>query len=479
MIGKHVGYYFGSKLIAAVLNLLSMALFVRLAGQEIYGGYIVAMAWAAIAYSVTLQWLRFAFFASYREEIGPQQIASFLRVLVAGMMAFAVLCCLAVALGFAAKNTALGVFVIVTGLAAYDGLHEAARTRLQARTVAIGVVTRAVLILVLGIAALKLHASALSLAIAFGLAHWGGALALVHGVSGVIGAGWSTDAARRLWTSGRPLIPAFAVDSFGLQVDRLQLAHYAGLADVGPYAAVSDFIRQIMIVGSEAISGAYMALARADAVNGRQDAAQLVLGQAFRAFVMLTVFATAFAFHFAEPLLTTLFGSNIETAVRPILLLILASNTIMVFRAYYFAQILFVENGSKLLLIANIAHAVITATLSLVLIPQYGAGGAAFSLMMGHLVALTCYAWSWRGSFVTKLPYGDCALIVVSGMAAYALMQMVDAAVGRGVASSLLGIFGFAAIALATAWKFKILSINELAKPVARILSRRSAGSAT
>ena len=66
MIGKHVGYYFGSKLVAAVLNLLSMALFVRIAGQEVYGGYIVAMAWAAIAYSVTLQWLRFAFFASFR-----------------------------------------------------------------------------------------------------------------------------------------------------------------------------------------------------------------------------------------------------------------------------------------------------------------------------------------------------------------------------------------------------------------------------
>jgi O-antigen/teichoic acid export membrane protein len=165
--------------------------------------------------------------------------------------------------------------------------------------------------------------------------------------------------------------------------------------------------------------------------------------------------------------------------VRPILLLILASNTIMVFRAYYFAQILFVDNGSKLLLIANVAHAIVTATLSLVLIPQYGAGGAAFSLMMGHVVALTCYAWSWRGSYVTKLPYGDCALIVVSGLAAYALMEMIDAAVGRGFTSSLLGIAVFAALALATAWKFKILSINELAKPLARILSRRREGPAT
>jgi hypothetical protein len=129
MIGKHVGYYFGSKLIAAVLNLLSMALFVRFAGIEIYGGYVVAMAWAAIVYSVTLQWLRFAFFASFREETSGPQITTYLRVLAAGMIAFACLTALAVAIDLVATETAISVFVIVTGLAAYDALHEAARTR--------------------------------------------------------------------------------------------------------------------------------------------------------------------------------------------------------------------------------------------------------------------------------------------------------------------------------------------------------------
>jgi O-antigen/teichoic acid export membrane protein len=479
MIGQHVGYYFGSKLIAAILNLLSMALFVRLAGQEIYGGYIVAMAWAAIAYSVTLQWLRFAFFASFREETSAEQIASYLRVLAVGMIAFAVLCVLAVSLGLVAADKAISVFVIVTGLAAYDALHEAARTRLQARTVAIGVITRSVLILVLGLAALMLQPSALALAVAFGAAHWGGAAALVHGVADVIGAGWSSDAARRLWTSGRPLIPAFAVDSFGLQFDRLQLAHHAGLADVGPYGAVSDFIRQIMIVGSEAISGAYMALARADAVNGRQDAARLMLGQAFRAFTMLTAFAGVFALHFAEPLLTTLFGASISASVRPILLLILASNMIMVFRAYYFAQILFVDNGSKLLLIANVAHAIVTATLSIWLIPRYGAAAAAFSLMMGHIVALSCYAWSWRSSYVTNLPYGDCVLVAGGALLAYVLMKSADLALGRGLLTNIISLAIFCAIAVATAWRFKILSVNELAKPMSRMFARLRQGSIT
>lgn len=479
MIGKHVGYYFASKLFAAILNLVSMALFVRLAGHEIYGGYIVAMAWAAIAYSLSLQWLRFAFFASYRDETSGAQIATYLRVLAAGMIAFAILTGAGVALKLVSANTAVAVYVIVSGLAAYDAMHETARTRLMARTVAIGVITRSVLILVFGIAALTLHPSALTLALAFGAAHWGGALALVHSVSDVIRAPWSHDAARRLLRSGRPLVPAFAVDSFGLQFDRLQLARHAGLADVGPYGAVSDFIRQIMIVGSEAISGAYMALARADAVNGREEAARQLLGQAFRAYAMLTAFAIAFVMHFAGPLLTLVFGASIATAVQPILAIILATNTIMVFRAYYFAQILFMDNGSKLLLIANVCHAIVAAILSLTLIPVYGAAGAALSLMMGHLVALGCYAWAWRGRYVTDLPYKDAAIIALSAGAAYAAMQGLDALMGRGLPSHAIGVTLFLGIAFAIAWRFRILSINELAKPVLRYLAQRRERSAT
>lgn len=477
MIGKHVGYYFGSKLFAAILNLVSMALFVRLAGHEIYGGYIVAMAWAAIAYSLSLQWLRFAFFASYRDETSGAQIATYLRVLAGGMILFGLLTLAGVALKWITPQLALAVYVIVTGLAVYDAMHETARTRLKARTVAIGVITRSVLILVFGLAALMLHPSALALALAFGAAHWGGAAALFHSVSDVIRAPWSPDAARALVTSGRPLIPAFAVDSFGLQFDRLQLARHAGLADVGPYGAVSDFIRQIMIVGSEAISGAYMALARADAVNGREEDARLILGQAFRAYAMLTAFAIAFVLHFSQPLLNILFGASIAEAVAPILTIILATNVLMVFRAYYFAQILFIDNGSKLLLIANVCHAIVAAILSLTLIPSYGAAGAATALMMGHLVALLCYAWAWRSSYVTNLPYRDVAMIALSAAAAYAVMAGLDALIGRGTISHIVSLALFGAISLATAWRFRILSINELAKPAARYLARLRAGS--
>lgn len=481
MISKHVGYYFGSKLFAAILNLVSMALFVRFGGHIVYGGYVVKMAWAAIIYSLTLQWMRFAFFSSYREADSEKQIANYLRTLALGMLLFGIATICARYYGLIAPEPAIAVYVIVTGLAAYDAMHEIARIRLQARTVAIGVLTRSILILLFGVIALILHPTALALALAFGAAHWGGALALSgsSAIMGVFKAPWSMETVRGLLRSGRPLIPAFAVDSFGLQFDRLQLAKHAGLADVGPYGAISDFIRQLMVVGSEAISGAYMALARADAVAGRQEDARQMLGQAFRAYAMLTAFGTAFVWHFSMPLFTLIFGKDIAVTVQPILLIVLLTNAIMVFRAYYFSQILFVDNGGKLLLSANVLHAVVAASLALLIIPHYGAVGAALSLMMGHAVALLWYLWSWRDHYVTRMPYRDAALIALSALVTLALMTGVDHGLGASTLTHVLNLALYGAIAFATAWQFRILAIDDISKAIWRRIADRMQGSAT
>lgn len=477
MIGKHVGYYFGSKLFAAILNLVSMALFVRLAGHEVYGGYIVAMAWAAIAYSVSLQWMRFAFFASYHEDTGFEQIATYFRLLGVGMIIAALLALAVVYMKLAPPRVGAVIYIVVTGLAAYDALHECARIRLKARTVAIGVVVRSILILGLGLAALKLHSSALALTLAFGVAHWGSAIALLPSIREVASRPFSPEAGASLWRSGKPLIPAFAVDSFGLQIDRLQLAHHSGLSDVGPYGAVSDFVRQLMIVGAEAISGAYLALARADAVAGRQEPARQMLGQAFRAYSMLTIFATVFIMHFSKPLLTLLFGSDVVAAIEPILILILATNAIMVFRAYYFAQILFFDRGASLLLISNISHAIAAASLSFLLIPQYGAAGAAIALLSGHIVALSIYAWSWRSTYVMRMPYRDALAILICGVVLYFCLQEIDYELGNGFAALIISAILFAIVSIAVAWRFRVLSINELLKAVYRHIFRRREGS--
>jgi len=84
MIGRHIAYYFGSKGIAAILNVVTMALFVRMGGAETYGGFVLFTAIATIVYGLALQWLRFSFFACYRDDAGPGFIFAYLGTQAVG-----------------------------------------------------------------------------------------------------------------------------------------------------------------------------------------------------------------------------------------------------------------------------------------------------------------------------------------------------------------------------------------------------------
>src|SRR5690606_9696435 len=108
-------------------------------------------------------------------------------------------------------------------------------------------------------------------------------------------------------------------EAAGNQLDRLLLARFADLAETGRYGAVSDLFRQMLIVVAEAISGAYMAIARTHVIAGDEEAARAVLGQAFLAYAALLTFAPLGFLQFGTPILDTLFGAELRIAIEPAL----------------------------------------------------------------------------------------------------------------------------------------------------------------
>lgn len=475
MISEHVVYYLGSKLVAAVLNLVAMAAFVRVAGPEVFGGYLVAMAWAIIIYSLSLQWLRFAYFAAYDKDSARELTATYLALLAIGTFANLLLAAAAIALGLFSPVAIAGEIVLVTGLAAYDAMHETARVRLEARRVALGVLTRAVLLLPLGLLALWTQGTALALAIAVGLSYWGAALVLLVGVSRFIGGSPSREQASRMWHFGRYLAPAFGLEGFGLQLDRLLLARHSGLADLGPYGAVSDFVRQLMVVVSEAISGAYMAIARDAAAAGREEEARIVLARAFRAYVALAAFGGAVIMRFDRIAIDLLFGATVGAAVEPYVGLIVAANLALVFRAYYFGSVLYLMKSSDQLFYSNAAHAAVAALTAVMLIPAYGAAGAAAALLLGHIAGCLVYVWSWRDHYVLRLPYGDAAVIITAAVLAFIATGFIARSVSEAAMVVLAGSV-FLLTAAATAWRYDILSFNELSNKAVAAMMRRKGG---
>ena len=468
MINNQIAYYLGSKIFAAILNLVTMAVFVRMGGKETYGLYILQLAWAYMLYSVTMQWLRFSFFACFKEDNEADLIATYLRMLAIGFAGLLLIAVIGLAANVMTFEFALGIVILVLGLASYEALSEIARTRLQARNVAIGVMMRAALMLAFGVIVLSYRPSALGLTLSVGVAHLGAALALLL-LSKNIGQGrWSSSAKKSLWDYGKPLIPAFGLDALGLQLDRLLLARFGSLETVGIYGAASDLIRQTMIVVAEAIAGAYFTVARKAAEQGEQDQAKDILGQAFLAYTALTFFAGAFVLRFDRPIFDLMFGSEMGAAIEPIVGLIILSNMASIYRAYYFSQAIYLTKGSHNLLYSDGMQVVVTLLAGLALVPNYGAAGAAMAMFAGQIGGIIVYLIAWKNHYILKLPYHQAALVAAMAGATYLLSGLIEGSMTQNSGLAILfNIVLFGMASALTAWRLNILSFRDLALKLA------------
>lgn len=458
----HILYYLSSKVLAAVLNLFAVAVFARLSGPAGYGEYLVAFAWAYIVYGFSIQWLRFSFFARYRSDNASGQIATFAYSLLALAGAIALLGALTWALGLAPFHTIAAVVALVIALATYDSVHEIGRTRLRAGAVASVVILRAVLMLVLGAGALLMFKSPTALALAVAAAHLGAIAPLVGEVWPHLRTPWSRAAAQEFLDYGWPLVLAFGVSSLGQNLDRLMLAAWSGAAIVGPYGAVNDLIKQCFVVVSEAIAGAYITTAKSAALEGDDQRARDVLNHAFRAYTAVAVFGAAFIMRFERPVIDTLLGPAFREPTEALVPIFVLASVFMIFRSFYFGQVIFFTGSSKVELLASGAMVATAGLAALALVPGSGALGAGIALMLGQIVSCGVYIAAGMTIFPMPVPWRDSAVIAALALAAYTLTALVD----RSITSAWIGIPLNTAILLVAfaeaANRFNILGLNSL-----------------
>lgn len=482
MINNQIAYYLGSKILAAILNLVTMALFVRIGGKETYGLYIIQLAWAYMLYSITIQWLRFSFFACFKKEISANLVATYLRALMIGFLGVVFITVIGAAFGVMTFKFAVGVAILIFGLAAYEAFTEIARTQLQARTVAVGVIMRAILMLVFGVIALSFQgsvqgsfqASAFLLALSVGFAHLGAALILLLRTKNIGQGQWSDKEMKSLWRYGKSLIPAFGLDAVGLQMDRLMLARFTTMEIVGVYGAAADFIRQTMIVVAEAIAGAYFTVARNTAEEGQIEETTTILGQAFLAYTALTFFVGAFIMRFDRIVFDLLFGADMGAEIEPIVGFIILSNIATIYRAYYFSQAIYLTKNAHYLLYSDGAQVLMTLlTGALFLVPFYGASGAAIAMFLGQLAGIVIYLVAWRQHYILKLPYGHAGFILAIALATYFLTGLLESWMAGSIFALILNLLIFATISALVAWQFNILSFKNF---LLKLTARRAGG---
>lgn len=470
MMQRHALIYLGSKIAAACLNLAALAVFARVAGPAGYGEYLVALAWAYVVHGFAVQWLRISFFAAYDTRNSAALIATYGRMLAGLVAGIGVLAALAAVAGLVAPRMALEVAALAAALAIYDSAHEIGRTRLRAEAVGTTVLLRAALVLVFGAVTLKSGGSPAALAVAVAAAHLVATLPLWRDIGPFLMAEPSRTEAQRLMHFGWPLIPAYGAGALGANADRLLLERIAGLAAVGPYGAVSDLIRQLMVVVPEAVASSYFAIAKAAHACGDEARAQATLESAFRAHAAVLSFGAAALATFAQPLVALLMGADYAGAAAGILAWIIAATTFAVLRSFYFGQVIFFSGASRLELISAAALLVVSVVAGLALIPWRDVEGAAAALALGNLAALLVSVIAGRRLYAMPMPVRDTAGIVALALAAWAVAK-VAALAGAPLAPKLIvAALALTGCGLAAIWRYDVLELRgTLAAAVARL----------
>jgi O-antigen/teichoic acid export membrane protein len=416
MINTSAVLYLGSRGLAAAGNLLAVAIFTRIAGPSEYGHYVLIFAWSMIVYGFSAQWMRFAYFGVYQTQKVDEYVASLAR-LIATAMAILALGCTGIALyGSFEPAFLLSIFALVCSMTIYEAAFEVTRTLLNASAAALSMILRTCLIVVLGTATLWYYGTAIGLAFAIALAHLLASIPCLMALSGLRLWASSRTAAILMLKYGWPLLLSFGVTAIGQSIDRLLLAHFAGTAALGPYGVVADLLRQSFSVVGEAIILSLVTVAKQHANEGNIEASNRELRKAFNACLTAAAFGAAFFFVFGDAVVRVLLGPKFVDQSRELTPIFAVAFAFMTMRNFYFAQVIYFTRASHLELVVSFLFVVLSSVLSILLIPSYGAYGAAISLMLAFLISCIAYIIAGRRHY--RMPVDLAGLGAITMLAA-------------------------------------------------------------
>jgi O-antigen/teichoic acid export membrane protein len=407
--------YLGSRGISAAGNVAAVAIFTRIAGTAEYGHYILIFTWAMLVYGFSTQWTRFAYFGTYQTE-ADAYVASLVRIVAGLLFVLATGFAVAALVGPFDALFLLAIFSLVATVTVYEAAYEVARSLLKAREVAISVILRTALSIALGSAVLWYGGGAVGLALAVALVHAASAIPCFVALREIDVLQSSQATSMRMLRYGWPLLVSFGVTAVGASMDRLLLAHYTGTPALGPYGVMSDVLRQSFTIFGEAVALSLIAVAKVQANRGDAVGANHALRKAFNGCLAAAAFGIAFFVVFGDVVTRVILGPQYVDMNRELIPLFAVAFAFQILRNYYFAQVIYFTPASYLELVVSTLFLAVSVGLSVLLIPDYGPRGAAFSLMTGCIVS--CFAFAAIGRMYYRLPIDLGGLLGIPALAA-------------------------------------------------------------
>lgn len=429
---KNLLVFLGSRIGAASLNLLSVAIFTRLGGVDIYGSYLLVFAWAFVLHGVASNWINEAFFARYQEgsvdrylstAFGLKMLSLVLLVAPLGLLAWQ---------GALDGWFAFALALMTAGIALHIFAIEASRTRMHAGLSAAVALSRSVLMVVAGTLALLYWQQPMALSIAVAGSYALSALPLLVIYRGHLFRHFRRDTAMELLRFGWPLLLAGGTWALAQNIDRIALGYFHGPASVGPYGAMADFLKQGFFVFGEVVALSLITHAKRAVTDGREREAREALREAMRTITMITVFGSILVLELQDKIIALFFGVEFHATAKELLPLLLLASSILVFRTYYFGQVVYFLSSGLLQAYASGAQLLVTLAAVFLLVPTHGVHGAAIALIVGQATSCAVVALWPNAGYRLPIPLTDMLRILCAGLAVWLLHLGLQALVGGG-----------------------------------------------
>jgi O-antigen/teichoic acid export membrane protein len=244
-------------------------------------------------------------------------------------------------------------------------------------------------------------------------------------------------ALRALFRSALPLLGGLLLNFVLVRSDVLLLERLRGTLEVGIYSAPARLVETANFVPALLMTSVYPLLSASHPADPARITKLFTISLRFLAALLVPVIALEIAF--ARPLVFLLFGESFAGSA-PVLPW-LAASEILIFVDIVFTARLLATNHDRRNVQLIAAAAAFNVAANLVLIPAYGATGAAAATILAYAVRLGCAFFFADTRSVSK----EAIFAITPALAAGALASLVTMLAGaRGWAAAGLAVFAYA-----------------------------------
>jgi O-antigen/teichoic acid export membrane protein len=426
------------QIVQALIGLGAIAAFTRLMSPDEFGRYALALSASMLAHTLLFTWAEAAAFRFFSAARAEKRLADHFATLLALAVALGgvVLIATATLLAFvgvryevealSAFAAGAAVFRFLTRItreserAAFDIGRYAA---LETAYLAVGFAAGIALLMRFDLGAAAPFA---------GLLLAGAIVALIDAprlLRRARGGAPSLERASAYASYGAPLALALGLDLGVQTAARFILAHQAGVAELGAYAAAFGLARPIDLVFL-GIGSAFAPLLLSAYEERGPGAAQQVGRGALPIFAALALPAAAGLALVAAPISELFIGEGLRAATTHLLPWLALATLISGFNLYYLSEAFQLTRRTGLRALIMIAPGVVQLALTLTLAREHGAAGAAMAAAAGAACGAVLLASVGRRLIALPIAAGELARIAIATAAMAAAVTALGASSG-------------------------------------------------